>query len=117
MALNIGQGGSDTSAYSLEESARNNELHLVLKQYYKLDLLIIDDFLLSPVSHQQQQYLMELIEYRSRKKATIYTSQMNEEIWHSRLGGVAIADAILDRISSQTYRFTMKGDSYRKKQK
>lgn len=80
----------------------------------KNHLLIIDDFLLTPINEQETTALMELFEYVTRSSSIIITSQLSKEEWHSKLGGAAIADAILDRITSKSYEIIIKGDSLRK---
>ena len=99
----------------LEISRLQGNYRFQLKQLSKIDLLIIDDFLLSNTSQHEQQELMEVIEKRSRDRATIFCSQMDIEEWHRRLGGSAIADSILDRIIPKAYQLILKGESMRSK--
>ena len=86
-----------------------------IKQLAKLDLLIIDDFLLSSTTQQEQQDLMEVMEKRSRDRSTIFCSQMEIEEWHRRLGSSAIADSVLDRIIPKSHQLILKGESMRSK--
>ncbi|WP_414045344.1 ATP-binding protein [Macrococcus equi] len=57
---------------------------------------------------------MEVFEIRSREKSLILCSQMNSVEWHKKLGGGAIADAILDRAVSKCYKIFLEGESLRK---
>lgn len=82
----------------------------------KTDLLILDDFGLTPLQGQQQMDLMEIIEDRHAKKATIIASQLPVAKWFDIIGEETIADAILDRIVHTSHRFELKGDTLRKKQ-
>jgi len=59
--------------------------------------------------------LMEIIEDRHGKKATIIASQLPTEAWHQVIGEQTIADAILDRIVHSAHRINLKGESMRKK--
>lgn len=86
-----------------------------LKKIAKLDVLVIDDFLLTPTTEHEQKYLMEVFELRSRDKSIILSSQMETGEWHKKLGGGAIADAILDRAVSNSYHIFIHGDSLRTK--
>jgi DNA replication protein DnaC len=81
----------------------------------KADLLIMDDFGLSPLDRQQQLDLMEIIEDRHGKKSTLIASQLPVASWFDVIGEETIADAILDRLISTSYRIELKGDSLRKK--
>ncbi len=72
----------------------------------KTDLLILDDFGLTPLQGQQQMDFMEIIEDRHAKKATIIASQLPVAKWFDVIGEETIADAILDRVVHTSYRFT-----------
>lgn len=82
----------------------------LLKRYQRLDLLIIDEWLLMPMQMNQAAELLEIIERRYRYKATIVCSQFLIEGWHTRLGGGAIADAILDRLVSKAKVIRISGE-------
>lgn len=80
------------------------------------DLLILDDFGIQPYDSQSRLSLMEIIEDRHGKRATIITSQLPVKLWHDVIGEKTIADAILDRIVHDAHRIELKGESLRKKQ-
>ena len=87
----------------------------LLAQLYKEDLLILDDFGLTPINATQRHDLFNLIEDRYQLKSTIITSQLPVSKWHEYLGEPTIADAILDRISENARRIELQGESMRKK--
>ena len=87
-------------------------LDRLLKKLIKVDVLVIDDFLLT--STKEQKHLMEVLELRSHEKSLILCSQMSSSEWHKKLGGGAIADAILDRACSKAYKLILGGESLRK---
>jgi DNA replication protein DnaC len=78
------------------------------------DLLILDDFGLLPIDNQNRSALMEIIEDRHKKAATIITSQLPVNCWYEVIGEKTIADAILDRIVHDAHRIELKGESLRK---
>lgn len=78
-------------------------------------LLILDDFGLSPMDQQQSIDLMEIIEDRHGKNATIVVSQLPVSTWYDVIPDSTIADAILDRIIHTATRIELKGESLRKK--
>ncbi|MFC3901105.1 IS21-like element helper ATPase IstB [Aliicoccus persicus] len=92
-----------------------DKLENYFKKIMKLDVLVIDDFLLTPTTQDEQKYLMEVFELRSRNRSLIISSQMETGEWHKKLGGGAIADAILDRAISNSYHLHISGDSLRMK--
>lgn len=81
----------------------------VIKRYQKCPLLIIDEWLLVPTTDNEQRDLLEIFERRYRTGSTILCSQFSQESWHKKLGGGAIADAILDRIISNSVSIFIDG--------
>lgn len=81
----------------------------------KTHLLILDDFGLSHLNHNQQMDLMEIIEDRHGKSSTIIASQLPVGSWYEIIGEATIADAILDRLVHTSHRIELKGESLRKK--
>lgn len=75
---------------------------------------MIDDFLLKNTTELEQKYLMEVFEIRSREKSLILCSPMTYVECNKKLGGGAIADAILDRAVSKSYKICLEGESLRK---
>ncbi|HYQ57836.1 MAG TPA: ATP-binding protein, partial [Draconibacterium sp.] len=70
---------------------------------------------LTHLEKQQQMDLMEIIEDRHARKATIIASQLPVANWYSIIGEETIADAILDRLVHTSHRIELKGESLRKK--
>jgi len=81
----------------------------------KTDLLILDDFGLTHLEQQHSLDLMEIIEDRHGRHATIISSQLPVASWYDVLGEETIADAILDRLIHTSYRIELKGESLRNK--
>ena len=79
----------------------------------KVDVLILDDLLLRPLSDDQAADLLEVVEDR-RGRSLIATSQLPVSHWHEGLGEPTIADAILDRLLQRTHRFELTGKSRRR---
>jgi DNA replication protein DnaC len=91
-------------------------IYKLFEQIAKTDLLIIDDFGLMHLEKQQQMDLMEIIEDRHGKTATIIASQLPVANWYSIIGEETIADAILDRLVHTSHRIELHGEkSLRKK--
>ena len=88
-----------------------------LKKLSRANLLIIDDFGLTPIPASDRKDLLEVIEDRYMAGSTIITSQLPIKEWHEFIGEPTIADAVMDRILHVSYKFELKGGSMRKKQK
>ena len=91
------------------------DIRKLYKNYGTIDLLVVDDFLLSDTTPNEQKDLMEIFEYRGRGRSTILCSQLTTEEWHDKLGASYIADSILDRISNNAYTIELRGDSLRRR--
>jgi len=81
----------------------------------KTELLILDDFGLSPMERQQQLDFMEIIEDRHARKATIIASQLPISSWFDVFSDETLADSVIDRIVYTSHRFDLTGESMRKK--
>lgn len=90
-------------------------IYKLFEQLAKTDLLVMDDFGLTHLEKQQQLDLMEIIEDRHARKATIIASQLPVSSWYNIIGEETIADAILDRLVHTSHRIELKGESLRKK--
>lgn len=81
----------------------------------KTDVLAIDDWGLAPLSDPERRDLLEVLEDRYRKRATLVTSQLPVEHWHEYIGNTTLADAIMDRLVHGAHVLTLKGGSMRKR--
>ena len=77
-------------------------------------LLILDDWGLEPLGPEQRHDMLEIVEDRYGRGATLITSQIPVDRWHDLIGEPTLADAILDRIVHNAHRLQLKGDSLRK---
>jgi DNA replication protein DnaC len=87
----------------------------LLDRLARAQLLIIDDFGLSPLTDTERRDLLEVLEDRYARRATLVTSQLPFEHWHAVVGDTTFADAILDRLVHNAHRITLKGASMRRK--
>lgn len=85
------------------------------RQLARADLIVIDDFGLTPLADESVRDLLEILDDRYDRKSTLITSQLPVDQWHSYLGDRTVADAILDRLVHNSYRLVLKGESMRKR--
>lgn len=88
----------------------------LLAQLARIDVLILDDWGMTPLDQAARHDLLEVIDDRSVSKSTIITSQLPIDHWHAWLNDPTVADAILDRLVHRSHRIALKGKSMRKKQ-
>jgi DNA replication protein DnaC len=89
----------------------------LLRMYKTVSLLIIDEWLLSPLRDNDAVNLLEVINARYHKGSTIFCSQFDVPGWHEIIGNPTIADAIVDRIVHDAYKILIKGDESMRKYK
>ena len=97
--------------------ARHDGRYLkLLSSLGKCEVLILDDFLLSSISRDEQKELLEIIEDRYGRRSTIVTSQLPIKAWHDAMQDPTMADAILARLVHNGHKIELVGDSMRKRQ-
>lgn len=87
----------------------------MLAQFAKLDVLLLDDWGLAPMTPEARHDLLEIIDDRHGRKSTIVTSQLPTEHWHEAIGDATLADAILDRLVHSAHILKLSGESQRRK--
>ena len=103
--------------HELKVARANGSYAAWLTQTAKIDVLILDDWGITPPDEEQKRDLLEMLEDRYQRKSTIITSQLPTTHWHEHLNDATLADAILDRLMHNAVRLEMSGESMRKKQK
>lgn len=86
----------------------------LLARLARVDVLVIDDFAIAPVTDVERRHLLELLDDRQDTRSTIVTSQLAPADWHDYLADPTLADAICDRIVHHAHRLVLKGPSRRK---
>jgi DNA replication protein DnaC len=86
----------------------------LLKTLSRVELLILDDWGLAPLSGEQRRDLLEVVDDRHQRGSTVITSQVPIDHWHEVIADPTIADAVLDRLVHNAHRLELKGDSMRK---
>lgn len=94
---------------------QDGSVHRLRLKYARYHLLILDDFGLAPLKQQAKHDLLEILDDRVGLSATIVCGQMPVANWHDYIGDAAIADAILDRLTSASHRIELTGPSKRRK--
>src|SRR3954466_1456857 len=87
----------------------------LLKTLGRVQLLILDDWGLAPLTGEQRRDLLEIMDDRHDRGSTIVTSQVPLDHWHEVIGDPTIADAVLDRLVHNAHRLLLKRESLRKR--
>jgi DNA replication protein DnaC len=86
----------------------------LLRSFARIHLLILDDWLRDPLSRSQAKDLLEIIDDRYGRSATLVATQIPVSSWHERIPDPTLSDAVLDRLIHNAYRLELLGDSMRK---
>lgn len=98
----------------LKTSKASGKILRDLKRIQRTDLLILDDFALSPFDNVTRGLLMDVIDDRYDSHSTIVCSQIPVDMWYDSIGEQTVADAIMDRIVHSAIRISLFGESLRK---
>lgn len=86
-----------------------------MRKLEKTDLLILDDWGLTPFEQRAARELFELLDDRTTHGAVVIASQAPLETWYDLLAAPQLADAILDRVVHNAYKVALQGESMRKR--
>jgi DNA replication protein DnaC len=92
-------------------------LSKVLKSYQKVELLILDEWLIRPLEPQESYHLLEIIESRVNSVkgcSIIFCTQYNSEEWYGRIDpelneGSPISESIMDRVIHNSFIVSVEG--------
>lgn len=80
-----------------------------IRQYKKVDLLILDEWLLTPLDENGARDILEVVEDRYQSGSTIFCSQFAQTEWHDRISEGTLSEAILDRVVHNAYKILIDG--------
>ena len=94
----------------------NNEFKKVVKAYQKVDLLILDEWLIRCLTPEESYNLFEIIEARTKHGSTIFCTQFETEGWYKGVNpdpenDSPISEAIMDRIVHNAYQILVDGNT------
>jgi len=93
----------------------DGSLRSLLTRLSRIDVLVIDDWAMAPMSEAERRDFWEICEDRYQTRSTILTSQLPVARWHEQIGDPTAADGILDRLVHNAHRIDMRGESMRKR--
>lgn len=95
---------------ALAKHAADGSYRKLIKKYTKIDLLILDEWLILPLPVEESLHVLEIIEARLKKASTIFCSQFSPEGWYEKFENPQLADSILDRIIHDSFTVLVDGE-------
>ena len=92
----------------------DGSLRNLLTRLGRVDVLVIDDWAMTPLQESERRDFWEICEERYQAHSTILTSQVPVANWHEQIGDPTLADGILDRLVHNAHRIELHGESMRK---
>ena len=84
-----------------------------LDAYKAVKLLILDDFMTTPIPAHSAVELFEIVEARDGHGATVIASQLEPNEWYLRIEGELMADSTLNRIATGARYLDLDGPNMR----
>ena len=97
----------------LEQAQHRNALDSELRRLERYSLLIVDEIGYLPLERQAANLLFALVARRYERGSIIVTSNHGFEAWGEILGDAMVAAALIDRLIHHAHIITLKGKSYR----
>ena len=94
--------------------ASDGSYYRAMDRFKSVKLLIIDDFLTTPIETVNSVDLFEILEAREGRRSTLIASQLEPNEWYLRIEGELIADSILGRVASACRYLDIEGPNMRK---
>src|SRR5699024_2946682 len=86
-----------------------------LTDLHNCDLLVLDDFLTTPITEEATAELLNILSAREGRGSTAITSQFDPQDWYKSLHDAVIAESILNRIISNAEILQLAGPNMRRR--
>jgi len=104
---------SDAILRRLKQSRMDNSRDAVMTELTTIDLLIIDDFALEPMTRDESRDVYQLFVERNARFPTIITSNRDTAEWLATFDDAMLAQSAVDRFKNNAYDLVIDGESYR----
>lgn len=108
---------ADSMLRRLRESRLDNSRDAVMVELCGVDLLIIDDFALEPMTREESRDVYQLFVERTGRASTVVTSNRDTSEWLATFDDVLLAQSAVDRFINAAHDLVVEGESYRSRLK
>lgn len=104
---------ADEMLRRLRQSRFDNSRDAEMIALTSVDLLILDDFALEPMSKEESRDVYQLFLERTGRASMVVTSNRDTAEWLSMFDDMLLAQSAVDRFKNAAYDFVIEGESYR----
>lgn len=101
----------------LKQSRMDNSRNALMTQLATVDVLIIDDFALEPMTRDESRDVYQLFVDRNGRFSTIVTSNRDTAEWIATFDDALLAQSAVDRFKNNAFDLVVDGESYRSRLK
>jgi DNA replication protein DnaC len=101
----------------LKAARLDNSLDTEMRRLTGIELLILDDFALTPLDPTETADFYQICVERHQRAATVVTSNRTAEEWLAMMADPLLAQSAVDRLASTAHELIIEGQSYRRRQK
>ena len=104
---------ADEMLRRLRQSRPDNSREALVNELVSVDLLILDDFALEPMTQEESRDIYQLFLERTGRTSMVVTSNRDTAEWLAIFDDVLLAQSAVDRFKNAAYDFVIEGESYR----
>ena len=108
---------ADAMLRTLRQSRLDNSREAEMVALTSVDLLILDDFALEPMTKEESKDIYQLFIERTGRASMIVTSNRDTAEWLAMFDDVLLAQSSVDRFKNAAFDFVVEGESYRSRLK
>lgn len=97
----------------LRQSRMDNSRDDLMTELTTVDLLVVDDFALEPMTREESRDVYQLFVDRNARLPTIVTSNRDTDEWLALFDDTLLAQSAVDRFKNNAYDLVIDGESYR----
>lgn len=101
----------------LKQSRMDNSREAVMTELATVDVLVIDDFALEPMSREESRDIYQLFVERNARLSTVVTSNRDTAEWIAAFDDALLAQSAVDRFKNNAFDLVVDGESYRSRLK
>ncbi len=108
---------ADVLLKTLRDARLDRTHEAELRKRLAVDLLVVDDFGIDAMSHDERRDIYAIMTERHRRRSMIVISNRGPDEWLATFADPVRAQAAIDRFTSNSYDLVIDGESYRPRQK